>query len=154
MNRLNSDHEVMKYFPFLPSEKETIEFIDRMQNQFLEKGFCYFPVDYLETRSFIGFIGLSTQNFESDFTPCVDIGWRLNKAYWGKGLATEGALACLSCAKNNLKLLQIFATAPKINSGSEKVMKKIGMSYMKDFEHPKLQKTPQLKNCVLYQIKL
>ena len=92
MTELNKDPEVMKFFPYLPSDKQTVEFIQRMQQQFLEKGFCYFPVDDLKTNSFLGFIGLSIQKFESDFTPCVDIGWRIKKEYWGKGFATEGAL--------------------------------------------------------------
>ena len=151
---LNSDIDVMKFFPSLPSKKQTLDFISRMQDQFSEKGFCYFPVDDLKTNRFIGFIGLSTQNFKSNFTPCVDIGWRLKKEYWGKGLATEGAKECLEFAKNNLKLQSIYAMASKINLRSVMVMEKIGMSHIKDFDHPKLINTPELKKCVLYKIDL
>ena len=125
-----------------------------MQNQFTENGFCYFPVDDLETDRFIGFIGFSLQKFESDFTPCVDIGWRISKNYWGKGLATEGALACLKYGKDYLKLNRICSMASKINSKSKKVMEKIGMTYVKDFEHPKLKENPRLNKCVLYAIDL
>ena len=154
MTLLNADKEVMEFFPFLPSEKQTIEFIQRMQNQFSESGFCYFPVDDLKSNSFIGFIGLSIQQFDSDFTPCVDIGWRMNKKYWGKGLATEGALECIKFAKNYLQLDRIYSMASKTNSNSIKVMEKIGMTYIKDFEHPKLEKHPTLKKCVLFAIDL
>ena len=59
-----------------------------MQNQFAEKGFCYFAVDKLENSEFIGLICLSEQTFEADFTPCIDIGWRLASAEWNKGNAT------------------------------------------------------------------
>ena len=152
MALLNADKEVMEFFPFLPSQKQTIEFINRMQNQFSENGFCYFPVDHLETNRFIGFIGLSIQNFESNFTPCVDIGWRIDKKYWGKGLATEGALACMKYAKHALQLSHIYSMASKKNSASIRVMEKIGMSYVKDFEHPKLVESPTLKKCVLFEI--
>jgi len=154
MTLINGDRDVMKFFPSLPSKKETQDFISRMQEQFSEKGFCYFPVDDLKTNHFIGFIGLSTQNFKSDFTPCIDIGWRIHKKYWGKGLATEGALECLKFARINLKLKSIYAMAPKINSSSVKVMEKIGMSHIKDFDHPKLINTSELKSCVLYKIDL
>lgn len=154
MTLLNSDQDVMEFFPFLPSKKQTVEFIVRMQNQFTENGFCYFPVDDLETNSFIGFIGFSLQKFESDFTPCVDIGWRINKNYWGKGLATEGAMECLKYGKDYLKLTRIYSMASKINSKSTKVMEKIGMTYVKDFEHPKLQENSRLKKCALYAIDL
>ncbi len=144
----------MEFFPFLPSKKQTGEFMLRMQNQFSENGFCYFPVDHLETNRFIGFIGFSLQNFESDFTPCVDIGWRIDKKYWGKGLATEGALECIKFAKDNLVQDRIYSMASKTNTKSIQVMKKIGMTYIKDFEHPKLVAYPTLKKCVLFAINL
>lgn len=154
MSMLNLDQEVMTYFPFLPSRKQTEEFIIRMQKQFLSKGFCYFPVERLNTKEFIGFIGLSEQKFDSDFTPCIDIGWRISKKYWGKGLATEGAKTCLSYAKNNLELKKIYATAPKINTRSIAVMKKIGMTYSREFQHPNLSEYPELSKCVLYAVSL
>ncbi len=154
LSSLNTDPQVMEFFPFLPSAKETGEFIERMQNQFSKNGFCYFPVDHLETNKFIGFTGLSEQNFDSDFTPCIDIGWRINKEYWGKGLATEGAVECLKYAKDYLDLDCIYSMASKINSRSIQVMKKIGMTYIKEFEHPKLVKYPALRTCALYEIKL
>ncbi len=50
-----------------------------------KRGYCYFATDELTSGKFIGFIGLMYQNYEADFTPCVDIGWRLAKKYWGKG---------------------------------------------------------------------
>ena len=154
MALLNSDKEVMEFFPFLPSRSQTVDFIRRMQHQFSEEGFCYYPIDDLETNSFIGFIGLSMQHFESDFTPCIDIGWRINKNYWGKGLATEGALACINYAKNNLELKRVFSMASKTNTKSIKVMEKIGMSYIKEFDHPKLTDSIALKSCVLFAINL
>lgn len=154
MTLLNSDKKVMEFFPSLPSEKETAEFIDRMQDQFSKNAFCYFPVEHLKTKLFIGFIGLSVQNFDSDFTPCVDIGWRINQKYWGKGLATEGALACLKYAKDQLKILQVYSMASKTNIRSIHVMKKIGMTYIKNFEHPKLTEYSELKKCVLFSINL
>jgi RimJ/RimL family protein N-acetyltransferase len=45
---INSDKEVMEFFPHLPSLEQTKDFIDRMQNQFTKNGFCYFAVDILE----------------------------------------------------------------------------------------------------------
>jgi len=150
MIRINSDKEVMKFFPFLPSEKQTKDFITRMKNQFAVKGYCYFAVDILDSESFIGFIGLSEQNFKADFTPCVDIGWRLNTMFWNKGLATEGAKACLKYARNSLQLPLVYAVASQVNENSIKVMYKIGMHYSKNFEHPNLIDDKSLKDCVLY----
>ena len=95
MRKINSNPKVMEYFPAIPTQKQTDQFIDRMKAQFKEFGFCYFAVDKLKNNEFIGFIGIAKQTFESDFTPCIDIGWRLAKTEWGKGFATEGAKNCL-----------------------------------------------------------
>ena len=147
---INSDKEVMKFFPFLPTEQQTRDFIMRMQKQFAHKGYCYFATDLLETNTFLGFIGLSEQTYKASFTPCTDIGWRLSKDYWSRGFATEGAKACLEYADKNLNLPQIFAIASQINKNSIKVMDKIGMRYLRNFEHPSLIENPRLKNCVVY----
>lgn len=150
MTEINADEEVMEFFPAKPSEKDTLAFITRMQQQFSEKGFCYFAVDTLETEAFIGFIGLSVQTFAADFTPCTDIGWRLKRSEWGKGYATEGALACLEYGFNQLELEHIYGIAPEVNTRSEGVMKKIGMKKLRTFEHPKLLLHKSLKDCMLY----
>jgi RimJ/RimL family protein N-acetyltransferase len=91
------------------------------------------------------------QNYPADFTPCVDIGWRLAKAQWGNGFASEGAKACLDYAKKTLKIEEIYSIAPKINLRSEKVMQKIGMQKVKEFKHPLLSDYPHLEDCVLYK---
>src|SRR5580698_8035695 len=74
---INADPEVMKFFPGIHNLAQTGSFIERMQKHLVDKGYCYYAVDKLVDGSFIGFIGLSQQTFEADFTPCIDIGWRL-----------------------------------------------------------------------------
>lgn len=149
MGKINSDPKVMEHFPAIPTQKQTDEFIDRMKTQFSENGFCYFAVDKLENNEFIGFIGIAKQTFESDFTPCVDIGWRLAQAEWGKGFATEGAKKCLEYAFDKIGLKNIKSICPKTNDKSEKVMKKIGMKKIINFNHPLLCEFKELEECVL-----
>jgi len=151
MHEINSDVKVMEFFPSIPSKGQTTEFIERMQNQFQDKGFCYFAVDKLEDNEFIGFIGLSEQTYKADFTPCIDIGWRIDSNEWNKVFATEGAKRCLEYAFNDLKLKKVFSIAPKINTKSEHIMKKIGLKKQYEFEHSLLTNNDQLKACVLYK---
>ena len=151
MAEINSDKEVMEFFPALLTKEQSWGFIQRMQQLYKEKGYCYFAVDELASNEFIGFIGLSDQSFEADFTPCVDIGWRLSRSEWNKGYATEGARACLDFAFNRLGLEKIVAIAPAVNSRSEQVMKKLGMQKEKTFIHPSLTHNSRLQPCVLYQ---
>jgi len=147
---INADPLVMEFFPALQTEIETLEFIARMKHQFKDKGYCYFAVDKLEDGEFIGFIGLSEPSFIADFTPCVDMGWRLRASEWHKGYATEGAGSCLSYAFDTLQLEQVYAIAPLVNQRSKQVMKKIGMAWLRDFKHPKLANDKRLEDCVLY----
>ncbi len=152
MAAMNANPEVMRYFPSLVSQEDTWLFIERMQAQLIQAGFCYYAVDLLDTQEFIGFIGLSIPKFESDFTPCVDIGWRLAPVCWNQGLASEGAARCLEHAKD-LGIAQVLAIAPQVNLPSIQVMRKIGMQHIKNFEHPLLKDYPSLQNCVLYGVK-
>ena len=149
---INADSKVMEYFPKPLSFDETHAFIKRLQNHNTENGYTYFAVEVLKRKELIGFIGLLHQCFESDFTPATDIGWRLKKSAWGKGYATEGAERCLAYAFRDLKLEKVIATCPLVNKKSEKVMKKIGMNKVSEFDHPKLFEYPDLKQCILYEI--
>lgn len=150
---INSNKEVMEFFPLTQTKEQTQTFIDRMKQMYQDKGFCYFVVETLSDNKFIGFIGLAEQNYPADFTPCIDIGWRLHPDFWNNGYATEGAKACLNYATHILKLESVYAVAPSINLKSIEVMRKIGMSYVKDFSHALLQNNTRLRDCVLYVIK-
>ena len=154
MGIINSDPKVMAHFPATLTQEQTNEFIDRMKEQFSKHGFCYFAVDKLENKEFIGFIGIAEITFESDFTPCVDIGWRLAQQEWGKGFATEGAKKCIDFAFSEIGLKNIKSICPEINTKSEKVMKKIGMKKMKIFNHPLLTDFNDLEKCVVYEIEI
>jgi RimJ/RimL family protein N-acetyltransferase len=149
---LNQNTEVMKYFPSVQTAAQCLDFINRMQKQMTENGHCYFVVEELESGKFIGFIGLLLQTFESDFTPAVDIGWRLSPEFWGKGFAIEGALRCLEFGWSELGLKKIISVAPQINVPSLRVMEKIGMVKVKTFNHPLLNDYPELQSCELYQL--
>jgi RimJ/RimL family protein N-acetyltransferase len=151
MHEINSDEKVMEYFPTIPTIEQTTDFVKRMRKQFENKGYCYFAVDKLEDGKFIGFIGLSEQTYEADFTPCIDIGWRIKSCEWNRGFASEGAKRCLDYAMNELKLENVYSIAPKINTKSEHIMTKIGLKKQYEFEHSLLTNNDRLKTCVLYK---
>ena len=149
---INSDPKVMEFFPSIQNLQQSEAFVERMQNQFIKNGFCYFAVDELSTHKFIGFIGISEQNFESDFTPAIDIGWRLAQNAWGKGYATEGAKKCIEFAFTDIGLNKLISICPVINRKSEMVMTKLNMVKLAVFNHPLLKEFPHLENCVAYEI--
>ncbi|MTI32338.1 GNAT family N-acetyltransferase [Xanthovirga aplysinae] len=150
---MNADPEVMEHFPKVLTRGETEEYIQRLQKHFEEKGYSYFATEILATGELIGFIGLAYQDYKTDFNPSTDIGWRLKKSAWGKGYATEGAKRCLAFAFNDLKLDRVISTCTVNNAKSEHVMKKIGMTKMGEFNHPKLKDYPESERCMWYEIK-
>lgn len=152
LSEINRDRDVMRFFPKIYTPEETASFIQRMQKQLTARGYCYFAVDLIQDQKFIGFIGLSYQEYEASFTPCVDIGWRLSKQSWNRGFATEGARACLTYGFNILGLSEIYSVAPEVNLASIRVMEKIGMTLDKKLNHPLLKDHPILEKCVLYKI--
>lgn len=152
MSAVNADADVMRFFPKTQGLEETRGFIERMHSEYSEKGYCYFATEILQTQRLIGFVGLFEQTFEAEFTPCVDIGWRLSKEEWGKGYATEGAKACLKYGFNELNLDNIVAVCPTINKPSENVMIKIGMKKQLVFNHPNLKDFPRIEECYMYSI--
>ena len=150
---LNADPRVMEFFPGLRTREESDAMVDRIQNGILENGFGFWCVEIPGEIKCAGFIGISSPKFETDFTPCVEIGWRLSFAQQGKGYATEGALACMEYAKDVLELKDIVSfTVPK-NVRSRNVMEKIGMKYERDFLHPNIADDSPLKLHVLYRKK-
>ena len=92
---MNADPAVMEFFPALQSRAASDASIKAWQSQFAVQGWSNWAVELLESGRFIGFIGLSVPRRTFPFSPCVEIGWRLAHAHWGKGYATEGAQAVL-----------------------------------------------------------
>lgn len=151
---MNRDPQVMQYFPNLLNRRQSDQMVDRVQAHFKLHGFGLWAAELRATQEFIGFIGLSAPRFQAPFMPCVEIGWRLAPAYWGRGLATEGAKAVICHAFAFLKLRELVSFTVPANSRSRRVMEKIGMSHNaeEDFDHPKLPEGHSLRRHVLYRL--
>ncbi len=150
--RMNADERVMKYFPSTLSEAATNTFYESIKADFKEYGFGFYAVESKEPKEFIGFIGLRRASFEAEFTPCIEIGWRLKAEAWGKGYATEGATACLRHGFDQLGFREVYSFTAVINEPSKNVMVKIGMQYKGTFDHPRVEESSPLRKHVLYQI--
>jgi RimJ/RimL family protein N-acetyltransferase len=84
----------------------------------------------------------------------VELHWRLERASWGRGFATEGARACLEFAFASLELTEVLAFTVPANTRSRAVMKRLGMWHdvEGDFEHPRLPPGDPLRHHVLYRL--
>ena len=151
-SEINQDDNVMEYFPAKLSKDETKQFIIRLQDHYKEFGHNFYAVELLTNKELIGFIGLADTRMNLDFTPCKEIGWRLKRSTWNKGLATEGAKRVLEYGFNDLNINEIVSFTAKVNLKSEHIMKKIGMTKVKEFVHPKIDANHVLNPHVLYKI--
>ncbi len=149
---MNMDPNVMEFFPNTLSNSETDAFAGRIKSEFEKCNYGLFAVEEKESREFLGFIGFHWAAFDSDFTPCIEIGWRLKFDAWGKGFATEGAAACLKYGFDTLGFDKVYSFTSKLNIRSESVMKKIGMKKIAEFDHPNIDEGSELKTHVFYMI--
>ncbi|CAQ83347.1 MULTISPECIES: GNAT family N-acetyltransferase [Photorhabdus] len=151
---LNSHAEVMEYFPATLTVEQSNAMVDKIIQKFEQQGdWGLWAVELKETGDFIGFVGLNIPVAELPFSPCVEIGWRLDKPFWGKGYASEAAYQALDFAFTRLKLEEVVAFTTVSNLRSQKVMEKLGM--VKDentFLHPLLPNGHPLREHVLYRI--
>lgn len=150
---INKDVRVMKYFPALLTENESEAFYERIQEEFERKGWGLYAVELKDSGQFIGYVGLHEIGFEADFTPGVEIGWRLAADVHNRGYATEAAVEALRLAKAH-GLTRLYSFTAVINKPSERVMQKIGMEKAGGFDHPKLAEDSPLCRHVLYLVEL
>lgn len=149
---LNADPEVMEFFPSARTPGATVAQIDKLFASIDQHGYGFFAVERKDNHKFIGFTGLGNPGFKADFTPCIEIGWRLSKENWGQGFATEAALACLDFGFDQLGLDEIYSFTSVHNKRSKMVMHRIGMTKIGEFDHPLIADGHVLKRHVLYKI--
>jgi RimJ/RimL family protein N-acetyltransferase len=150
---MNADNETMRYFEKPLSVEESQAMMERMHKMYEDRSYCCFAVELLKTGEFTGMIGLGRMTFEADFTPCVDIGWRLDKRFWNQGYASEGAKRCLVFVSGS-GISEVLSLASIGNHASVQVLKKIGMNYWKDFQQRDLTYKPDISTLQLYRISL
>jgi RimJ/RimL family protein N-acetyltransferase len=92
------------------------------------RGWGWWAVEVASSGTLAGFAGLDP--VESGHpVEGVEIGWRLARAMWGSGYATEAARACLSYGFDTLRLPEIVAIAAAANHRSRAVMTRLGMTH-------------------------
>jgi RimJ/RimL family protein N-acetyltransferase len=153
--RLNGDPRVAEFLagPFSPRESEAMA--DRIEAHFERHGFGLWAVEIPGVAPFAGFIGLAVPRFEAAFTPCIEVGWRLDAAYWNQGYATEGARAALDFGFRWLQAKEIVSFTTSANVRSRRVMEKLGMTHSADddFDHPLLPEGHPLRRHVRYRLR-
>ena len=151
---LNADPRVMEHFPETLRRDKSDEYAENFQRAIDSNGFGYFAIARKLDAQFIGYVGISKVIFDAEFTPAMEIAWRLGFDFWGKGLATEAAKASLDFGFSELELEEIlFFTTPE-NARSIAVMKRLGFTrdVDGDFDHPRVPVGHRLRPHILHRL--
>lgn len=150
---MNSDPEVMAHFPTPLDRAGSDAMVDRIEATFERRGLGLWAVEVGDGADFAGFIGLWPAEFDAPFTPAIEIGWRLARPFWGRGYATEGALAVLADGFGRLGLDRIVSFTATSNERSWRVMERIGLRHQPedDFDHPNVAEGHPLRPHLLYR---
>lgn len=151
--QLNADPEVMAFFPATLSVQQSNTLAARYAAQLDERGWGLWALALKHDNRFIGFTGLNSSGSGLPFSPCTEIAWRLDKAVWGKGYATEAAEAVLKFAFTILELPEVVSFTAVINQRSIAVMERLHMhNTRQNFHHPAIPTDHPLEPHVLYRI--
>ena len=151
---MSADPAVMEYYPSVADRRAADADVDRYEAHFEAHGFGLWAVEAPGVAPLIGYVGLSRPTFEAHFTPAVEVGWRLARAYWGRGYASEAAQAAVDVGFRELELDEIVSFTVPANFRSRRVMERLGMTRdpADDFDHPRLPEGHRLRRHVLYRL--
>ncbi|MET7036110.1 GNAT family N-acetyltransferase [Elizabethkingia miricola] len=133
---LDSNPEVMKYVGGIVSTEveQSRQMIEFIQNQYKENGVGRLAVIEKSSNILIGWSGLKYLTKEINGMKNVyELGYRFLPEYWGKGYATETAIAALNYAFNEIKTDVVYAMAVTENAGSNHVLRKLGFEELGTF---------------------
>jgi RimJ/RimL family protein N-acetyltransferase len=132
---LDGDPEVMRYLTGgVPTPREKIE------NEFLPMifdlyerfpGLGYWAAIEKASGSFVGWFHLRPPR--GGGRDEAELGYRLRKSAWGNGYATEGSVALIRTAFEELGVRRIVAFTMAVNAASRRVMEKAGLTHVRTF---------------------
>jgi RimJ/RimL family protein N-acetyltransferase len=133
-----ADPEVMRYIGdgATRTRADCAVQLASFERAWAERGFGLFALELTSTGELIGFVGLAVPEFLPEIMPAVEIGWRLSRANWGHGYATEAARVVLAFGFDDVDLERVVSVHAVGNEPSANVMRKIGMHLDRETTHP------------------
>ena len=126
--RICADPEVMRYITGAPLTRGQADGqISRFEKAWEERGFGMWAAEEKGSGELVGRIGLLYHEDWPDDDK-TEVAWLLDRSRWGRGLATEGALASLRHAFEKLGLERVISIALPRNVASRRVMEKAGLA--------------------------
>ncbi len=147
---LNGDPETLVYFPSTLSRQQSDALVDRIESVFQERGHGLWALQVRQTGEFIGFTGLSPMPDGVPGAGGTEIAWRLAKHAWHHGYATEAARAALDVAFGGAGLPEVWSMTAVLNTPSQAVMRRLGLTEVARFSHPRVPSGSPLRPHVTF----
>lgn len=151
---MNADPEVMRFMSRRLDRAQSDALLDRILARWAALGFGLWAIERLDDGAFLGFAGLAEPSFTAPFTPAIEVGWRLARAAWGHGYATEAGAASLRFGFEELRRGEIVSFTAAGNERSRRVMERLGMTRDPgdDFDYPLVDSGHPIRRQVLYRL--
>jgi len=133
LNKMNSDPQVMRYLTAGRPEtlEETRAIIGRVMKRWGEVGYSWWALIERDTEELVGAGAVQNLRREATLVPdlnCpLEVGWRLRRDRWGRGLAVEAGRAMGDFAFKALNARELLAVCDSANIASANVMRRLGM---------------------------
>ena len=150
---MNADERTMEHFPALWTRQESDGFVARAQAALERDGFGPWAVEVAGVASFIGFVSLERVRQDLPFAPAIEVMWRFSADYWGKGYASEAAVAAMKYGFEQCGFAEIVGFSSAANIPSRRMNRRLQMVRDPDgdFEYPGLPAEHRLLRHVLYR---
>lgn len=147
---MNADPAVMEFFPAPLDRAASDALIDRIEDHFRRQGFGLWALEVAGTSEFIGFTGLNPMPDGVPGAGGMEVGWRLARQAWHRGYATEAAQAAVDVAFHGANLPELWSLTSLLNTPSQAVMRRLGMTPHACFDHPLVEPGHRLRRHIVY----
>lgn len=149
---LNADPDTMRFFPATLDRLASDALVDRIESRFEQQGYGLWALEVTDTGAFIGFTGLSPMPDDVPGAGGTEVGWRLARYAWHRGYATEAASAAMQVAFGGLQMTEIWSMTAVLNEPSLAVMRRLGLTEVARFDHPRIPAGHPLRPHVTYHL--
>ena len=154
---LNADPAVTRYLARSMTRAESDGLVTRIEDSWQTEGIGFAVAERRSDGVFLGMVGLARLRFPElgpPFDGALEVGWRLARAHWGQGYATEAARGWLAHGFRTLDAPEIVAITAVPNLPSQAVMRRLGMGPdpERGFDHPRLPEGHPLRPHLLFAI--
>ncbi|GAA3254971.1 GNAT family N-acetyltransferase [Dactylosporangium siamense] len=148
---LNADPETMRFFPATLDRAASDAMVESIEARFDRHGFGFWALEVAATGAFIGLTGLNPLPDGLPGAGQLEVGWRLARHAWHRGYATEAARAALGVAAGELGRTEIWSLTAVLNTPSQAVMRRLGLTEAARFDHPRIPPGDPLRPQVAYR---